>query len=50
MPVNAIWIVSGLALAATIMTFVLSRRRHTEADLGTVSHRWLAEHRQSREL
>jgi hypothetical protein len=44
--VNAVWIV--LIIGAAVATLVLTtlwRRRDQKADLGSVSHQWIAERR-----
>jgi hypothetical protein len=45
-PMNAIWILAGLAIVGVISALVLSWQRHNkEQDMGAVSHQWIAEHR-----
>jgi hypothetical protein len=39
------WVVIGLVLAAVAALVVALRRGSRAADLGTVSHQWIAEHR-----
>lgn len=42
----AVWIVVVLGIAGAIIAFRTSwRRRDQQADLGTVSHQWVAEQR-----
>jgi hypothetical protein len=44
--VNVQWIVVGLAIVGAIVGLITARRRRGEnADLGAVSHQWIAEHR-----
>jgi hypothetical protein len=44
--VNTAWVVIVLGLAAAVGALVTSWRRGDRlADLGTVSHEWIAEHR-----
>lgn len=42
-----LWIVVGLGIAGAVAALVTSwqRGRDQHADLGTVSHQWIAEHR-----
>ena len=43
---NPVWIVVGLGLAIVVIARVTSWRRGGQpADLGSVSHQWIAEHR-----
>ena len=42
---NMNWIVIGLALAGVVALVTVLRRASGGADLGTVSHQWIAEHR-----
>ncbi len=43
---NAVWVVIGLAVAGAVLALVSSwRRGDRPADLGAVSHQWIAEHR-----
>lgn len=44
---TALWIAVALAVAGGIAMFATSwyRRDHESADLGAVSHQWIAEHR-----
>ena len=43
---NIVWMVVGLGVAAAIIALIPSwQRRDEHADLGAVSHRWIAEHR-----
>jgi hypothetical protein len=44
--VTAGWIILGIAVAVALLVFAASwRRRDQEADLGSVSHQWMAEQR-----
>ena len=48
MSMNAVWILAGIAglgALAQIVTWALGQGR--KADLGSVSHQWVAEHRLS---
>jgi len=47
--VNIVWIIIGLVAVAGILAALASARRRTAgpADLGVVSHQWIAEHRLS---
>ena len=43
---NVVWIVLGLAVAGALVAIAATRRRtRGTADLGAVSHQWIAEHR-----
>ena len=43
---NTLWFVLGAAVIAAIAIFISSLRRGDgEADMGAVSHQWIAEHR-----
>ena len=43
---NIVWIVVGLGIAGAIIAFITSwHRRDRQADLGAVSHQWVAEQR-----
>jgi hypothetical protein len=43
---NGAWLVAGLGIVVALVAFVSSLRRGDRtADLGAVSHRWIAEHR-----
>jgi hypothetical protein len=43
---NTVWILVGLALAGVVLAIVTAWRRSDRlADLGAVSHQWIAEHR-----
>jgi hypothetical protein len=45
-PMNAIWILAGLAIVGVVSALVLSWQRHNkDQDMGAVSHQWIAEHR-----
>jgi hypothetical protein len=44
--VNTIWVVVGLGIVGAIIALVTSwRRTDSQADLGAVSHHWIAEQR-----
>jgi hypothetical protein len=42
---SAVWVVVGLGVAGAIVALVAWRRSDHAADLGAVSHQWIAEHR-----
>jgi hypothetical protein len=42
---NMNWVVIGLVLAGVVALVAAVRRGSRAADLGTVSHQWIAEHR-----
>ena len=43
---SAVWLVGGMTLVGIVVALVTSRyRRDRAADLGTVSHQWMAEQR-----
>jgi len=43
---NTVWVVVGLCVAGAVLAIVTSWRRGDRlADLGSVSHQWIAEHR-----
>jgi uncharacterized membrane protein len=45
---NLVWIAVGLgALTAVVALIRRSRARGRQADMGTVSHQWISEHRLS---
>lgn len=45
---NVVWIVAGLCAAAAVVGFIgWAHGRGDDADVGVVSHQWLAEHRHS---
>jgi len=44
--VNTLWVVVALGIAAAVVALVTALRRGDHlADLGAVSHQWIAEHR-----
>jgi hypothetical protein len=45
---NVIWIVISMAIAGAVAKAILRARTHSsDSDLGSVSARWIAEHRLS---
>jgi hypothetical protein len=42
------WLIGILIVSAIIILLWLSRRRHREEEMGSVSGQWLAEYRQDR--
>jgi hypothetical protein len=42
---TVVWIVAGLALAAAASVLTFRARADRSADMGAVSHQWIAEHR-----
>ena len=42
---NTIVVLMGLAVVAVVIALAVSWRRGVAADLGAVSHQWIAEHR-----
>ncbi|MEO8258984.1 MAG: hypothetical protein ABI868_16680 [Acidobacteriota bacterium] len=43
---NTVWVALALAVLAVVIVLLSSWRRRTHpADLGAVSHQWIAEHR-----
>jgi len=42
------WFIAALILAAIMILLWLSRWRHRDEDMGSVSGQWLAEYRQDR--
>lgn len=42
---NTIVVLIGLTVVAAVIALALSWRRGDAADLGAVSHQWIAEHR-----
>jgi hypothetical protein len=44
---NIVWIVLGLGLVAAIAKRAWADERDAKSHLGSVSHRWLADHRLS---
>lgn len=42
---NTIVVLMGLAVVAVVIGLAVSWRRGDAADLGAVSHQWIAEHR-----
>jgi hypothetical protein len=43
---NPVWFVVGACVVAALVALVVARLRgYRQADLGAVSHQWIAEHR-----
>lgn len=43
---NTLWVVVGLGIVGAVVGLITSWQRHDHrADLGAVSHQWIAEHR-----
>ncbi|HUP38846.1 MAG TPA: hypothetical protein VM115_01905 [Vicinamibacterales bacterium] len=44
------WLIAALITLAIVILLAVSRSRHRDEDMGSVSTQWLAEYRQDRSL